>query len=81
MPRREPGQLQEGAGALVRCGGAALAVTEAGGGALWVGPALQGPAHVLQEWSSPKSSMWPYYLISFPLGCAEAVTVQSWCFY
>lgn len=38
---------EKGAGALVPCGRAALAVTGAGGGALWVGPALQGPALVL----------------------------------
>lgn len=47
LPRKVAGQLQEGAGALVHYGRAALAVTEAGEGALWVGPALQGPALVL----------------------------------
>lgn len=47
LPRRADGQLLKGAGDLVHCGRAALAMTEAGGGALWVGPALQGPALVL----------------------------------
>lgn len=46
LSRKVPGQLQEGAGALVCCGRAALAVTEAEG-ALWAGQALQGPALVL----------------------------------